>query len=51
MRVVVSKELVPAISAFNAEDPSSAVLAAEAKVSRGKQVEDGIGSRVRSNIQ
>ncbi|CAN0031897.1 unnamed protein product, partial [Scytosiphon promiscuus] len=31
MRMVVSRELVLAISAFNAEDPSSAVLAAEAK--------------------
>ncbi|CAM9257044.1 unnamed protein product [Ectocarpus sp. 12 AP-2014] len=31
MRMVVSMELVPAISAFNAEDPASAVRAGEAK--------------------
>ncbi len=31
--MIVSTELVPRIVAFNAEDPASAVLAAEAKVS------------------
>lgn len=33
MRIVVSTELVPLISTFNAEDPATAVLAAEIKVS------------------
>lgn len=33
MRTVVSTELVPLISTFNAEDPAAAVLAAEIKVS------------------
>lgn len=37
MRMVVSTELVLAISAFNAEDPASAVRAGEAKVGSSGQ--------------
>lgn len=33
MRMVVSTELVPLISTFNAEEPAAVVLAAEIKVS------------------
>lgn len=54
MRMVVSTELVPLISAFNAEDPASAVLAAEMKVSgymytsiQSAVNPDTIGDRIR----